>query len=145
MEVNLLVIHCSATPPSMRVDADVIRDWHVNNNGWSDIGYHYLITREGFVEKGRDLDGDGDVEDNPGAHAFGYNSDSLSICLIGGVNEGGEPEFNYSRRQMDALDLLIKKIQRDHNLPLRKIVGHNELPGVDKACPCFSVSAWLGL
>ncbi len=41
--INKIIIHCSATPEGRNFTVDEIRDWHVNGNGWSDIGYHYVI------------------------------------------------------------------------------------------------------
>ena len=140
--INLLVIHCSATPPSMDIGVEDIRQWHLER-GWSDIGYHYIIDRNGGSYKGRDLDNDGDVEDETGAHAYGFNKNSLSICMVGGVDEDGNPECNFTRRQWGALNVLVTNISNRHHLTKAQIKGHNELPGVDKACPCFSVKGWL--
>ena len=72
---DYIVIHCSATKPSMDVDAETIRNWHVNERGWRDIGYHKVIKRNGDVEDGRD------VRDS-GAHAAGYNSKSVGVCMV---------------------------------------------------------------
>ena len=72
---ELIVIHCAATKTSMDVDAATIKDWHVNGNGWRDIGYHKVIKRSGEVEDGRDIR-------DSGAHAAGYNHKSIGICLF---------------------------------------------------------------
>ena len=58
--IGEIFIHCSATPPSMDISADDIRDWHLAR-GWSDIGYHAVIKRDGTIEAGRS-------EDRAGAH-----------------------------------------------------------------------------
>ncbi len=50
--INLIVVHCAATPPSMNIGAAEIRKWHTDK-GWSDIGYHYVIRRDGTQEEGR--------------------------------------------------------------------------------------------
>lgn len=50
-KTDYIVVHCAATKPSMDIGADTIRDWHVNGNGWRDIGYHLVIKRNGDVEK----------------------------------------------------------------------------------------------
>jgi len=84
--IDTVIVHCSATKPSMDIGVDVIRQWHMNK-GWSDIGYHYVIRRNGAVELGRDLDKDGDVDEEIGAHAYGHNATSIGICLIGGVDD----------------------------------------------------------
>jgi len=52
--VDTLIIHCAATPPSMDIGAKEIDRWH-KEQGWSEIGYHFVIRRDGTIEKGRPL------------------------------------------------------------------------------------------
>ena len=54
--IEKIVIHCSATPRNKDFSAEDIRDWHVKGNGWSDIGYHYVIRLDGTIEYGRMVD-----------------------------------------------------------------------------------------
>ena len=84
-KVNLLVIHCAATKPNMDIGRDEIDSWH-KARGWSGIGYHYVIRRDGRIESGRPVE-------QAGAHASGYNANSIGICLVGGINHNGKPEF----------------------------------------------------
>lgn len=135
-EITLGVIHCADTPASMDIGAAEIDSWHVNERGWKAIGYHFVIRRDGTVERGRDLDGDNDVLDEQGAHVAGYNKGSLGICLVGG--KGG---FNFTRKQMDALDTLVDDI--NHIVAGIEWLGHCDIPGVDKKCPQFDVKEWL--
>lgn len=131
-EINHLVVHCSYTPPSMDIGADEVRQWH-KDKGWRDIGYHYVIRRNGSVEKGR-------PEDEVGAHAKGYNLDSIGICLIGGKKSGEEKaEFNFTMKQLMALDHLIKIKLKDY--PGSMVSGHNQLSS--KSCPCFNVPEFV--
>ena len=53
--INRIILHCSATPEGRYTSANEIRKWHVNGNGWSDIGYHYVIRIDGTIEKGRPI------------------------------------------------------------------------------------------
>ncbi|MCK5639702.1 MAG: N-acetylmuramoyl-L-alanine amidase [Gammaproteobacteria bacterium] len=124
------IIHCADTPADMDIGAKEIRDWHVNGNGWSDIGYHSVIRRDGTIEKGRDID-------ISGAHAKGHNKHSIGICLVGGM--GG---FNFTREQMKSLDYIISAMEKIN--PDIEILGHCDLPGVTKTCPNFDVMAWRG-
>jgi N-acetyl-anhydromuramyl-L-alanine amidase AmpD len=142
-ELELVIVHCSATPPSMDIGVDEIRRWHLDR-GWSDIGYHFVIRRDGTVEPGRPVSA-------VGAHAKGFNATSIGICLVGGVNDIGFADANYTRAQYDALErTLISLTRRGHVLAEQLgvdlippgIVGHRDLPGVTKACPCFDVRAW---
>lgn len=132
-DINLIVVHCSATPPSMDIGVNEITEWHINGNGWSDIGYHNVIRRDGTLEHGRDLA-------IAGAHAKGYNSYSIGVCLIGGVDENNEPENNFTDEQFKTLrgyiDTMIDVFNAD-------VLGHRDLPNVNKACPSFDVKEWL--
>lgn len=134
-KITRIVIHCSATPPKMDIGADTIRDWHVNGNGWADIGYHDVIRRNGLVESGR-------PHDVAGAHAKGYNQSSIGICLIGGLQDKKKlasqyAEFNFTQEQMMSLFVYVAAMKKKY--PGVKIVGHNELS--TKGCPMFNVAA----
>jgi len=132
-DLNRVVIHCSYTPPSMDIGADTIQEWHVDGNGWNDIGYHYVIRRKGQIESGRPTE-------IQGAHVRGHNDDSIGICLVGGMAEDTEQaESNFTRWQWNALATLLE------NLEVRfgrmDVCGHRDLDQ-SKACPCFNVKAW---
>lgn len=141
-DINLIVIHCAATQPSLDVTAELIRDWHVNENGWSDIGYHYVIGRDGKCEKGRDLDRDGNVDEEVGAHVLGHNKNSIGICLAGGTDEDGEPECNFTRPQYESLAVLLAKLTSEYKGA--KVLGHCDLDSKKPDCPGFNVSEWWG-
>lgn len=72
-ETKRVVFHHSLTDTG---SVEKFRDYHVNNNGWEDIGYHYVIPSEGHFQVGRD-------KKYVGAHASGKNKDSIGVCLIG--------------------------------------------------------------
>lgn len=129
-KVDLLVIHCSATPPNMDIGAKEIRRWH-KDKGWSDIGYHDVIRRNGVLERGRDYN-------RSGAHVRGYNSKSIGVCMIGGVDEYNEAEDNFTREQWKTLERYCRMTKAQ--VPVT-IHGHNEF--ANKACPSFSVQDWL--
>jgi N-acetylmuramoyl-L-alanine amidase len=131
-EVRYLVIHCSATRSDQDFHAEDIARWH-RMRGWLTIGYHYVITRDGLVEEGR-------PRNTPGAHARGYNHISLGICLIGGIDDNGKPDFNYTPAQMKTLKALLTQLEPV--FPDAKVLGHRDLPEVNKACPCFDVIDW---
>lgn len=132
--VDLIVVHCSATRATDDIGAKDIDRWH-KQRGWFEIGYHYVIRRDGTIEKGR-------PDDKPGAHARGYNHKSLGICLAGGVAPNGKtPENNFTPHQFASLATLLKQLKAKH--PNAEILGHRDLPGVNKACPSFDVREWL--
>lgn len=128
-KINLIVIHCADTYARMDIGVKEIREWHLAK-GFNDIGYHYVIRRDGTIEAGRPLE-------KPGAHAAGYNSQSIGICYAGGKGDRDKPEDNRTPVQKQALHDLVNSLKQQ--FPQAKIVGHRDLPGVQKACPCFSV------
>lgn len=134
---DYIFIHCSASKPSMDIGAAEIDRWH-RQRGWLGIGYHFVIRRDGTVEKGRDLY-------QAGAHAVGYNDRSVAICMVGGIHETEmqgrwpKPEDNFTEAQWEALDTLVDQMQA--TFPGAKVIGHNEV--ADKACPAFDVQKWM--
>jgi N-acetylmuramoyl-L-alanine amidase len=132
---DFIAVHCSATRPSQQFDVEDIRKWH-KAKGWSDVGYHYVITRAGRVQKGRE-------EDRIGAHVEGCNGRSIGICLVGGVSEDDftKPENNFTPLQMTALRNLLEQLAKRY--PGAVVQGHRDFPNVKKACPSFDVRAWL--
>lgn len=142
--VKLLVVHCSATPASRDIGAAEIRAMH-KAKGWRDIGYHYVIRRDGTVEKGR-------ADNVMGAHVTGHNDGSLGICMVGGVRPDLKAEINFTPAQFAALRELLTKLQG--KFPGSRICGHRDLSpdrnGDDvitpgewvKECPTFNVDLW---
>jgi len=132
--IDTIIIHCSYTMPSMDIGAEEIRDWHVNDNGWNDIGYHYVSRRNGDIEKGRD-------DSVIGAHARGANKSSIGVCLIGGRAENGGNEDNFTNDQFIALAGLIGDLEWQFGDV--EVIGHYDVPDSGKTCPNFNVQEWL--
>lgn len=131
---DYIIIHCSATRPSMNWGATEIRNLH-RSQGYLDIGYHAVIRRDGTLESGR-------APYEVGAHAKPWNSISYGICLVGGVMEDNpkKAENNFTPAQWLALRDLIERL-RDM-FPNAAIIGHRDVPGVKKDCPCFDAKQW---
>ena len=136
-EVNRIVVHCSATPSRMDIGVDEIRQWHTAK-GWSDIGYHLVIRRSGVIETGRPLD-------QVGAHAKGYNTDSIGICLVGGSDADNvtTSDANFTVEQYCSLYSQVMTLITEYEIETTDVVGHRDLPDVAKACPCFDVQSLL--
>ena len=130
--ITAITVHCSASPPKVYVDAKVIDRWH-RSRGFAKVGYHYIIKRDGTIEKGRD-------ETEVGAHVEGKNTGNLGVCLAGGVNAEGKAENNFTDDQFHALALLLQDLLKKY--PKAEIKGHRDWPGVRKDCPCFDVKKW---
>lgn len=131
--INKLIIHCADTYAEMDIGVEEIRRWHVEERGWDDIGYHYVIRRDGTIESGR-------PEKVAGAHARGHNHDSLGICIVGGKGADNNPEFNFTQTQIRSMNALVKVLGDKHeNI---QVLGHNQVS--EKACPCFNVKTYFG-
>jgi N-acetylmuramoyl-L-alanine amidase len=111
----------------MDIGVEDIRVWH-KDRGWDDIGYHYVIRRDGTVEPGRD-------EDAQGAHVRGWNEFSIGICLVG----GSMGVVDYTRCQWNSLKSLVYRLKMKY--PKASVLGHCDYdPG--KTCPNFPVALW---
>lgn len=130
-ETTLLIVHCSATKPTMNVGLREIRQWH-KERGFLDVGYHFIIRRDGTVEDGRDVSA-------IGAHCEGKNYTSVGVCLVGGVNDKMQPEANFTPQQMESLKTLLSGLKGEY--PQASVHGHHDFAA--KACPSFDVQRWL--
>lgn len=147
--MKYITIHCSATRPKYRFKVDDLRWLHVNQNGWSDIGYHYYIDREGIRHECRPLN-------KTGAHVRGYNAGNIGVCLEGGLsNDTGAPQDNFTPWQYEELRLLVTELQGQFGIKDSNVKGHRDWFGdtnkdgvIDsrdwlKECPCFDVKQKL--
>lgn len=139
-DITGIIVHCTATrrdfmegqPTAAKVAE--IRRWHIEGRGWSDIGYHFLIDRDGTVETGRPID-------RNGAHVRGHNRGTIGISLFGGHGSAETDAFHdhFTEAQDAALQSLLAELKdRFGNVP---VTGHNEYAA--KACPGFNVATWL--
>ena len=145
-----VVWHCSATKPDVDIGASQIRSWHTSappdGNGWTDIGYHLIIRRDGSIEAGRHLE-------DAGIHVRGYNAVSVGICLIGGLDDSGKSHASrpdlFTAEQWESARLVYQLMRRLYRGAQH--VGHRDLsPDKDgdgkitsrdwlKDCPTFDV------
>lgn len=147
MKPDKITVHCSATKPSANDDVNSIRQMHLDK-GWSDIGYHMVITRESHVQIGRSLL-------RNGAGVKGHNKNNIHICMIGGVDENGKAVDNFTDEQYDALRTVITHYVGLYGVKQENILGHRDYsPDLNgdgeitsnefiKMCPCFDVQTKL--
>lgn len=138
-QISEIIVHCAATRPDWMQSQPLIAkvreidSWH-RGRGWSGIGYHYIIDRDGKVSDGRPLE-------MTGAHVKGRNTGTIGICLIGGHGSAETDRFldNYTPEQDTALRRLIADLRR--KIPsISTVSGHNQYAA--KACPGFYVPDW---
>lgn len=129
--IEKVIIHCSATPEGRHHDVHDIRRWH-KARGWSDCGYHYVILLDGTIQQGRPLQ-------RAGAHTKGFNSKSIGVCYIGGVDASMKPKDTRTLEQKEALKTLLNSLKMLYGR--FTVHGHNEFSA--KACPSFNVQTDL--
>ena len=129
--INKIIVHCSATREGQDVSAETIKRWHVDGRGWSDIGYHYVISLDGQIEIGRPII-------KSGAHTLGQNRNSIGICYIGGVEvDGKTPKDTRTEEQKKSLTNLIITLKSIYGEDVN-IHGHRDFS--NKACPSFDAT-----
>lgn len=130
--INEIIIHCTATAEGKDYTVDQIRQWHVKGNGWKDIGYHYVIYRDGSIHAGRPID-------QIGAHTTNHNTGTIGVCYVGGcAADGKTPKDTRTPQQKAALVELVRSLKTVFGI--NKVSGHREYAA--KACPSFDVQAW---
>lgn len=125
--ITEIIVHCAATPEGKDYTVAQIRQCHLQR-GFSDIGYNYVIYRDGSIHEGRNVN-------ISGAHTIGHNYNSIGICYIGGcAKDGKTPKDTRTEAQKASLIKLIKDLKRLY--PKATIHGHCEY--ANKACPAFN-------
>jgi len=127
--INEIIVHCSATPEGKDFTIADIDRWH-RQRGFTKIGYHYVIYRDGTIHVGRN-------ESEVGAHCLGHNQNSIGICYIGGLSSDGKtPKDTRTDAQKKALTTLLQALKKKY--PSASIHGHRDF--AKKACPSFDAT-----
>ena len=126
-QITKIILHCTATPEGRDVDAEEIARWH-KNQGWRNIGYHYVVKLDGTIEEGRSVQ-------MVGAHTKGHNVGSIGIVYVGGCDRFMSPKDTRTTEQDTALTNLLSALLEMY--PIATLHGHNEFS--NKACPSFDV------
>ena len=127
--INEIIVHCSATREGRDYTVADITKWH-KQRGFNDIGYHYVIYRDGSLHNGRDVN-------LVGAHCTNHNAHSIGVCYIGGCKtDGTSPKDTRTDAQKDALLSLLKDLRKKY--PFAKIHSHRDF--ANKACPSFDAT-----
>lgn len=144
-EINLIVVHCSATRADRDFTENDLEVCH-RHRGFNGAGYHFYIRKNGDIKNTRPLE-------KPGAHALGYNALSIGICYEGGLDVRYRPADTRTEWQKHSLRVLIRTLLMDY--PGCRVCGHRDLsPDRNgdgrispeewvKECPCFEVTSKL--
>lgn len=139
-KITEIIVHCTATRPAWMAGNKTsekvaeVKEWHVKGRGWSDIGYHFLIDRDGTVAKGRPIT-------RNGAHVKGHNTGTVGVSLFGGHGAAADDMFSdhFTPVQDKALRKLLADMRSIYG-PV-PVTGHNQY--ATKGCPGFIVAEWL--
>ena len=121
----------------MNVTPDHIKKWHIEENGWSRVGYNVLVGREGKLDIMIPFDSNDFVSREELANgARGFNSTSLHGCWAGGKGDV-DSRTPGQRTTMEAVTKMMVMI-----FPKIKIIGHNQVNAY-KYCPAINLIKWL--
>lgn len=141
--ITTIAVHCTATQEGRSFSVADIRRWHLAN-GWSDIGYHFVVALDGSIEVGR-------PKAQAGAHVAGHNAKSIGIVYVGGLDRSAKPKDTRTPAQKAAMLDLLRALKTAHTAAI--IQGHRDYsPDLNgngkiepfewmKACPCFDAKA----
>ena len=126
-EIKYIAVHCTATPQTATVSS--IQNYWKNVLKWKMPGYHFIIKPNGEVVQLLEIE-------KVSNGVKGFNSVSINISYIGGVDSKNKPIDNRTEAQKKALIDLLKKLKKQ--FPKAIIQGHRDFPEVKKACPSFN-------
>jgi len=118
--INKIIIHHSASPRAS-TSKELVKQWHVEERGWNDIGYHYMLNNKDEIETGRHIN-------KQGAHCLEQNADSIGICVFGNY-EGEIP----TAKQVEVLRMFVNSLLDKYNLSWQNVYGHKDFGNT--ACP----------
>lgn len=130
--IKYIVLHCTATQQSATVEA--IQNYWKQQLGWKNPGYHYIISANGDIKQLLD-------ESLVANGVAGYNSVSIHVSYVGGVDPHNIPKDTRTPEQLVAMKAIVKRLKGKY--PDAIIQGHRDFPNVRKACPSFDVKSWL--
>ena len=130
-KISYIVVHCTATLPTAEIAA--IQKYWRKILGWMNPGYHYLIDKDGVTHQLL-------PEDEIANGAKGYNHNAIHVSYIGGVDRHNNSLDTRTPQQKTEMYYLITMLMDKYRGA--QLLGHCDLPGVIKACPCFDVGEW---
>ena len=136
--IKYIAVHCTASHQSMTIEG---LKQEFKRKGWVNPGYHYVISLDGKITQLLD-------ENEVSNGVKGFNSVSINVAYIGGIDRTGKPIDNRTDAQKASLRSLLKLLHKKY--PTAVIQGHRDFsPDLNKdgkitpnewmkACPCFN-------
>jgi N-acetylmuramoyl-L-alanine amidase len=144
-KLELLVIHCSATPSGREVTSADIHKWHTSpvsegGRGWKQVGYSDLIHLDGTIENLVKYNEDDVVDPWEITNgATGINSKTRHVVYAGGTDKAGKAKDTRTPSQLKSLEDYVWNFIRLH--PTAKVAAHRQF--AQKECPSFDSVEWL--
>lgn len=133
-KITEIIIHCTGTLPN--VSPRSIKNYHVNSLKYKDVGYNFIISKDGMIWRGRPIS-------EIGAHCIGHNTNSIGIAYIGGLKSDGTTANTITKEQRISMLRLINALKVIFELNNTHIRMHNEF--ANKECPCFSKTVFISM
>lgn len=136
--IKYIAVHCTASHQSMTIDG---LKQEFRRKGWVNPGYHYVVSPDGKITQLLE-------EEKVSNGVRGYNSVTINVAYIGGIDTNGKPTDNRTTAQKASLCSLLKMLHKKY--PTAVIQGHRDFsPDLNKdgkitsnewmkACPCFN-------
>lgn len=119
--IKRMVVHCTDTPSDTKLSS--IMNYWLNERKWNAPGYHFIVDENGNCIQLLDIE---DIANG----ARGFNSGSIHFAYIGRIP---------NKKQLETLKEEIDYWQKRYKVP---VMGHRDLPNVNKTCPNFDVHEW---
>lgn len=121
--IRYIYVHCTDSPDDLDIGFREINDWH-KERGWMSpsgvsCGYHYIVRRNGVLERGR-------PDEDAGAHVAGHNHNSIGIVWVG--------RKKMDPRQEKTMLPVIRGLMNQYNVDITNVLGHYE-KDPSKTCP----------
>lgn len=136
-----IIVHCTGEPSNAVRDRDYYFNLFFNVYKWKHWGYHVIVYQDGGWEILQPLPllfgvSTSITSSTMANGAKGYNEDSLHIAYVGGLDHVTlQPSDTRTPKQRETLRALIAQWKRQYRIT--EVLGHSQLPNVNKACPCF--------
>lgn len=129
-KIERIFVHCTAG--NQKQTLQQLKDEFIRR-GWKNPGYHYVVFPDGKLVQLLS-------EDKVSNGVQGYNSTSINVSYIGGIDKQGRPLDNRTQAQKDTLYALLMYLKQQY--PKAHILGHRDIWGKNsknwkKYCPCF--------
>ena len=124
--IKFIAVHCTATAQTATVE-NIQKYWR-EHLGWQMPGYHFIIKANGEIVRLLDIE-------KVSNGVKGFNSETINISYIGGVDFKNNPKDTRTPEQKANLLKLLREMKT--KFPKAIIQGHRDFPNVKKACPSF--------